>query len=146
SSHYSGSGSRGSSGYYSAPATPVSPPAKPSPLYTPSGSSSGSNGGVPSAGSAPRSNANPSASDTSKKSGSASQDTVDLSRSEKLKLQIIRVQIKLTSLHLYEGPINGVLGPATTAALKHFQTVKSLPATGLMTTETMNALGVVVAR
>lgn len=73
-------------------------------------------------------------------------ENVELSRAEKLKLQIMRVQIKLTSLRLYEGPINGVLGPATTAALKHFQTLKSLPPSGQMTTDTMNALGIVAVR
>jgi len=71
---------------------------------------------------------------------------VELSRAEKLKLQIMRVQIKLMSLKLYEGPINGVLGTTTITALKHFQTLKSLPANGQMTTDTLNALGIPAVR
>lgn len=65
-----------------------------------------------------------------------------LSRQEKLTLQVMRVQIALTSLGLYDGQIDGQLGKGTKEALKHFQIVKGLPANGLMTTETLNALGV----
>ncbi len=65
-----------------------------------------------------------------------------LSTAEKLKLQIMRVQIALTSLKLYEGPINGILNPETQTGLMHFQTLKGLPETGLMTTPSLNALGV----
>lgn len=72
--------------------------------------------------------------------------TVELSRAEKLRLQIIRVQIKLTSLGLYHGPISGVMGSETSNSLKHFQTVKSMPASGLMTTETLNALGITAVK
>ncbi|ARP52585.1 peptidoglycan-binding protein [Alcaligenes faecalis] len=69
---------------------------------------------------------------------------VELTRSEKLKLQVMRVQIQLISLGLYDGAVDGVLGAQTVQALKQFQLLKSLPASGQMTTETMNALGVPV--
>ena len=61
---------------------------------------------------------------------------------EKLRLQVIRVQIRLNSLQLYDGQIDGVFGEETKNALKLFQTVKELPATGLMSTPTLNALGI----
>jgi len=67
---------------------------------------------------------------------------VQLTHDEKLRLQIMRVQIKLTSLRLYDGRIDGVRNPATVEALKHFQLIKGLPESGLMTTPTLNALGV----
>ncbi|MCY1308168.1 His-Xaa-Ser repeat protein HxsA [compost metagenome] len=54
----------------------------------------------------------------------------------------MRVQLKLASLQLYTGIIDGAMGAGTVAALKHFQRLKSLPANGLMTTETLNALGI----
>jgi His-Xaa-Ser repeat protein HxsA len=65
-----------------------------------------------------------------------------MSRSEKLKLQIMRVQIKLLRLQLYDGVVDGVLNAKTRSALKLFQNVKNLPETGTMTTSTLNALGV----
>lgn len=61
---------------------------------------------------------------------------------EKRRLQIMRVQIALTSLGLYGGRIDGALSPQTQESLKLFQTVKELPVSGLMTTDTLNALGV----
>jgi His-Xaa-Ser repeat protein HxsA len=65
-----------------------------------------------------------------------------MSRSEKLKLQIMFVQIKLLTLQLYNGAVDGVLNAKTRSALKLFQKVKDLPETGTMTTPTLNALGV----
>jgi His-Xaa-Ser repeat protein HxsA len=61
---------------------------------------------------------------------------------EKRRLQVMRVQIKLNSLHLYDGQVDGVFNDATKQALKLFQKVKALPDTGLMTTPTLNALGI----
>jgi His-Xaa-Ser repeat protein HxsA len=61
---------------------------------------------------------------------------------EKRKLQIIRVQVKLTSLRLYDGQMNGVLDQNTKQSIKLFQRVKGLPESGLMTTPTLNALNV----
>jgi His-Xaa-Ser repeat protein HxsA len=65
-----------------------------------------------------------------------------LSRAEKLKLQVMRTQIALTTLGLYKGPISGDLDNDTKESLKHFQNLKNLPANGLMTTDTLNALSV----
>lgn len=65
-----------------------------------------------------------------------------LSLSEKRRLQIMRVQIALTSLGLYSGSISGELTSETKDAIKRIQIVKGLPETGQMTTETLNALGV----
>ena len=65
-----------------------------------------------------------------------------LTNPEKLKLQIMRVQIRLTSLGLYEGRIDGVMNDPTRIALERFQDIKGLPHSGLMTTPTMNALGI----
>jgi His-Xaa-Ser repeat protein HxsA len=68
-----------------------------------------------------------------------------LTSPEKLRLQIMRVQIKLQSLGLYTGQIDGTLNEGTRSALKYFQDVKGLPKSGTMTTPTLNALGVPAA-
>ncbi len=65
-----------------------------------------------------------------------------LSLTEKRKLQIMRVQIALVSLGLYTGNVDGVLNDETKSSLKLFQNVKGLESNGLMTTETLNTLGV----
>lgn len=57
----------------------------------------------------------------------------------------MRVQIRLTSLGLYDGRIDGTRNAETALALKRFQIVKGLPDTGLMSTPTLNALGVPAA-
>lgn len=68
--------------------------------------------------------------------------TPAMTLSEKRRLQIMRVQIALTSLGLYSGSISGELTNETKDAIKRLQIVKGLPETGQMTTETLNALGV----
>jgi len=65
-----------------------------------------------------------------------------MSRSEKLHLQVYRVQIKLHTLGLYQGQITGKMNEETKGALRMFQSVKGLPENGLMNNETMNALGI----
>ncbi|MCV2438615.1 His-Xaa-Ser repeat protein HxsA [Paucibacter sp. DJ2R-2] len=65
----------------------------------------------------------------------------DLTRGEKLRLQVMRVQIALKRLGLFHGVVDGVFTAETREALSNFQTVKNLPTTGMMTTQTMNALG-----
>ncbi len=65
-----------------------------------------------------------------------------LTRSEKLMLQIMRVQISLTSLGIYSGSISGDLDDNTKESIKRFQIVKGIEPDGLMSTETLNALGV----
>lgn len=54
----------------------------------------------------------------------------------------MRVQIALVTLGLYSGPLDGVLNDDTKEALRRFQTVKGIESNGLMTTDTLNALGV----
>lgn len=65
-----------------------------------------------------------------------------LSRDEKLTLQVMRVQLALMNLGLYAGAVDGVLGDETKSALKRFQIVKGLKQDGLMSDETLLALGV----
>lgn len=62
--------------------------------------------------------------------------------SEKKKLQVMRVQIALAQLGFYMGEVNGVYDDETKDAVRLFQRLKDLPESGLMTTETLNALGV----
>jgi His-Xaa-Ser repeat protein HxsA len=70
---------------------------------------------------------------------------VGLSPVEKLRLQVLRVQIKLKSLGLYDAAIDGSLNEETREALRLFQQVKGLEETGMMSTPTLNALGVPAA-
>lgn len=65
-----------------------------------------------------------------------------LTLDEKRRLQIMRVQIALTSLGLFDGRIDGALNEETKLALKRFQLVKGQSESGLMTTDTLNALGI----
>ncbi len=51
-----------------------------------------------------------------------------------------RVQIALLARRLYEGPIDGVVGPKLRAALRRFQSQRSLSVTGTITPDTLNAL------
>lgn len=70
------------------------------------------------------------------------QSAPKLSTGEKRKLQIMRVQIALTSLGLYQGTVDGVLHDGTKESLTLFQNLKGIEPNGLMSTETLNALGV----
>lgn len=65
-----------------------------------------------------------------------------MTSAEKLKLQVMRVQIELTSRGFYSGNIDGVLGPNTRKAITRFQAQKKLTPSGTMTTDTLNALGI----
>jgi His-Xaa-Ser repeat protein HxsA len=60
-------------------------------------------------------------------------------------MMIMRVQAALFSRGYDPGAIDGVMGAKTRSALIHFQTAQGLTATGTMTTETLNALGVRVS-
>lgn len=147
SSHYSGSGSS-----YSAPAAPRStyvPPATPLPpksTYTPPTTYRPS---VTSPASSTHQYATPKASTESTKpwrnygsqqlpeSGTAPRPSAD-----QVQLMIMRVQAALYSKGYDPGAIDGVLGATTKAALRTFQTDHGLVASGAMTTETLNALGI----
>ncbi|WP_200232387.1 peptidoglycan-binding domain-containing protein, partial [Rubrivivax gelatinosus] len=62
--------------------------------------------------------------------------------SEKRRLQVMRVQIALRQLGLYNGTVDGQLNADTKLGLEFFQNLKGLPQSGQMTTPTLNALGV----
>jgi hypothetical protein len=68
--------------------------------------------------------------------------TVPLTETEKLRLQIMQVQIKLSGLVLYDGTIDGVMNPGLVDGVRHFQTLKSMRDSGLLTTGTLAALGI----
>lgn len=55
---------------------------------------------------------------------------------------MMRVQLALLQLGIYDGEVNGVLDSPTREALKRFQIVKGYESSGRMTTETLNALGI----
>ena len=145
SSHYSGSS--GSSSSYtssSAIATP-SPTPSPPPSAAPSSSTSASGSWVPPGGgpipaSALTPNLLPQESDL--KDRARGETASPMSRAEKLHLQVFRVQIKLNTLGLFQGRISGTLDEETKTALRMFQSVKGLPENGLMSTATLNALGI----
>ncbi len=157
SSHYSGSGGGG----YVAPApypsyTPPAPAPDPTPApapytpYTPPATAPAAplhshvfKGSSPASRSASAANGASSASNLSANGAWQGMAPMpSLSQSQKLKLQIMRVQIRLSGLGLYKGRLDGVRNPETIAALKQFQAVKGLPETGMMSTPTLNALGV----
>jgi len=67
---------------------------------------------------------------------------VVLTETERLRLQIMQVQLKLTSLGLYDGTIDGMMNPELTEGVRHFQTLKGMRDSGMLTTRTMTALGI----
>jgi His-Xaa-Ser repeat protein HxsA len=69
-------------------------------------------------------------------------DASTLNLEEKKKLQVMRVQIALSTLGLYAGQIDGVIGAGTQEALKRFQRLKNINPDGSMSTQTLNALNV----
>jgi hypothetical protein len=54
---------------------------------------------------------------------------------------VIRVQQELATLGYYHGPIDGVLGDATEAALARYQEKHDLSVTGIVTSGTLQAMG-----
>jgi murein L,D-transpeptidase YcbB/YkuD len=67
---------------------------------------------------------------------------VVLTETEKLRLQIMQVQLRLTGLRLYEGTIDGMMNPDLVDAVRYFQTLKGMRDSGVLTTGTLTALGV----
>lgn len=65
-----------------------------------------------------------------------------LTKSERVRLQVMQVQLRLASLSLYEGPIDGVLSPETVTGVRYFQTLKGMRNTGTLAAGTLSALGV----
>ncbi|HEX6721105.1 MAG TPA: peptidoglycan-binding protein [Burkholderiaceae bacterium] len=68
--------------------------------------------------------------------------TVVLTETERLRLQIMQVQLKLTGLALYEGPIDGLMNRELVDGVRHFQTLKNMRNSGLLTAATLTALGI----
>jgi hypothetical protein len=68
--------------------------------------------------------------------------SVLLTETEKLRLQIMQVQLKLTGLGLYDGTIDGTMSPDLVDGVRHFQTLKGMRDSGLLTTGTLTALGI----
>lgn len=121
--------------------TPSSPPAPayvPQPIYTPPPSSG------PSQQYQPVDPGRPAA--VSPQPARVAPVSPTLSTTEKLRLQVMRVQLALLQVGLYDGEINGVLDTATKESLKRFQIVKGYQPDGLMSTATLNALGVPAAQ
>jgi len=61
-------------------------------------------------------------------------------RTNRFAAVVRRAQIALLAQGVYQGPINGVVGPTTRAAVRKFQTSRSLSVTGTLTPETLDAL------
>jgi len=68
--------------------------------------------------------------------------SVVLTETERLRLQIMQVQLRLTGLGLYDGTIDGRMGPDLVDAVRHFQTLKGMRDSGMLTTGTLTALGI----
>jgi hypothetical protein len=60
----------------------------------------------------------------------------------KRRANVLRAQIALDALGFDAGPIDGVLGPQTTAAIRRYQQRAGLPVTGELTAEQIDALEV----
>jgi His-Xaa-Ser repeat protein HxsA len=61
-------------------------------------------------------------------------------RSERFKSVVRRVQIALLAQGLYDGAIDGVVGPRMRAAMRSFQKKRGLDVTGTITPELLDAL------
>lgn len=62
--------------------------------------------------------------------------------SERIRLQVMQSQLQLSVLRLYDGPIDGIMSPPLARAVRHFQTLKGIRATGTLAAGTLAALGV----
>ena len=135
SSHSSHTSHRSSTGGYSYDPIPIytPPPSPPSPPRSPSGSSSGRVTTPPSSLYYQPDNA---------ASASASSPTLKSlpGRSELFKKIAKRVQIALLAQGLFDGPINGVVGPQTRHALRAYQARFNLEQTGTITPETLDSM------
>ena len=67
-------------------------------------------------------------------------------KEKNLKELIRRVQMGLIIKGYEPGSIDGVMGGQTRSALKLFQSHNSLPIDGMMSTQTLNALGVIIPK
>ncbi|MEA2885148.1 MAG: hypothetical protein QOH32_4404 [Bradyrhizobium sp.] len=61
-------------------------------------------------------------------------------RTKRFAAIVRRAQIALLAQGVYQGPINGAVGPATRAAIRRYQSSRSLSVTGTLTPQTLDAL------
>lgn len=59
--------------------------------------------------------------------------------------QVTTIQTKLKNWGYYDGPVDGIFGSATTAAVKYFQQRNGLTVDGIVGTATLEALGMPVS-
>jgi His-Xaa-Ser repeat protein HxsA len=127
-SHYSSTGGYSPPSYDPAPvytAPPYNPPAPaPAPSPSPSSDTSQSLFGSPSS---PPPTAKPAPLP---------------GRSLLFKKVVMQIQVALMGRGVFNGPIDGSVGPATRAALRQFQQSQGLTVTGTITSETLDALHV----
>jgi len=72
----------------------------------------------------------------------ARRSDVVLTETERLRLQIMQVQLKLTGLGLYDGAIDGMMNQELVDGVRHFQTLKGMRDSGALTAATLTALGI----
>lgn len=130
-SHMSHTSHRSSTGGYGDYGGSYSPPAY-SPAPSPAPSSSHTNGILPL---------------RSAQTGEATPPRTDRlpalsGRTERFKAIVKRVQIALLAQGYYEGSIDGVVGPGMRGAIRKFQSARTLPITGTITSEVLDALRV----
>ena len=65
-----------------------------------------------------------------------------LTETERIRLQVMQAQLQLSILRLYDGPIDGIMSPASAKAVRYFQTLKGIRPTGTLAAGTLAALGV----
>jgi His-Xaa-Ser repeat protein HxsA len=132
--HYSHTSHRSSTGGYSTPsynpAPLYVPPSRPTTTETPSGSSSSSTSNQPLF--TPPATSTPADGDFKTLTG----------RSTLFKTIVMHVQVALMGQGLFDGPIDGHVGPKTRAALRTFQQTHNLAVTGTITSLTLDALQV----
>ena len=136
--HRSHSSHRSSTGGYSAPA--YTPP----PVYT-SPSTSGSSSSDSTVSGSTRSSATPRSlySTPDSLGGAQTKPLPSLSgRSGLFKTIVMHVQVALMGQGLFDGPIDGNVGPKTRAAIRQYQENQGLTVTGTITPETLDSLHV----
>jgi len=69
-------------------------------------------------------------------------DAVEQASADRFTDYITQIQEKLRELGFDAGPVNGDFGAKTQAALAQFQLSRTIPASGQLDDETLNALGV----
>jgi hypothetical protein len=95
---------------------------------------------TPAAGSTPSSSA-PATTSGGSSSGGSSHTVTPVQPSAAVET----LQRQLGQLNYYEGPVDGLMGPQTIAAIKDLQRQAGLPQTGVMNTATQNALNYYLA-